>query len=150
MKRPVTVLGLVAGLAAVALVHGCMDPAHNPLAAASGASKLSAVAGEQAGLGNLANVIANELTAEELASLVNVGLGKNWSIDDSNAIKELMGQIDEQAAQALEGANIDDENATNEEIEQALADAGVEATDQQIDLLRDLFGAVAGAAGGNA
>jgi hypothetical protein len=146
MRKSMNMLGLVTGLAVVALVHGCTDPAHNPLAAASGAAKLGQVAGEQVGLAELARVIANELTAEELASLVNVGLGKDWSLDDANAIKDLLGQIDEEGAQALEQAGID--AADDQQLKQAFADAGIDATDEQIDLLRDLFDAVEAGSGG--
>ena len=146
MRKTMNMLGLLTGLAVVALAHGCTDPAHNPLAAASGAAKLGQVAGEQVGLAELTSVIANELTAEELASLVNVGLGKDWSLDDANAVKDLLGQIDEEAAQALEEANIDE--ADDQQLKQAFADAGIDATDEQIDLLRDLFDAVEAGSGG--
>ena len=146
MKRHRILLGSVAALMAIPLLQGCMDTTHNPLAAASGAAKLGEVAGEQAGLAELANVIANELTAEELASLVNVGLGKDWSLDDANALKNLLGQIDEEKAQALEEANIDE--ADDEQLKQACEDAGIEATDEQIGLLRDLFDTVEAGGGG--
>ncbi|GAF96280.1 unnamed protein product [marine sediment metagenome] len=133
---------------AVPLLQGCTDPTHNPLAAASGAAKLSGT-GEEDGLAAMADLIANELTAEELASLVNLGLGKDWSLDDANALKDLLGQIDEEKGQALEDAGIDEANTTDEQVKQAFADAGLDATDEQIDLLRDLFDAVEGVDGGS-
>ncbi|UCG31599.1 MAG: hypothetical protein JSU68_08015 [Phycisphaerales bacterium] len=126
------------------MMSGCMDAAHNPLAAASGAVKLSQVAGETVGLAELANIIANELTAEELASLVNMGLGEDWSLEDASSVQDLLGEM-VLNADALADCGIDDPGATNEEIQAALVDAGIEATDEQIDLLRDLFSAVEGA-----
>ena len=137
----VVVVALMGGV----MVSGCTDAAHNPLAAASGAAKLSQVAGEQVDLTDLANVIANELTAEELASLVNMGLGKDWSLDDADSVQDLLGEM-VLNADALADCGIDDPDATNEEIQAALAGAGVEATNEQIDLLRDLFSAVGGTA----
>ena len=123
------------------MLSGCTDAAHNPLAAASGAVKLSQVAGEQVSWVELANIVANELTAEELASLVNMGLGKDWSLEDANAVQDLLGEM-VLNADSLGDFGIDNPDATNEEIQNALADAGIEATDEQIDLLRDLFSAV--------
>lgn len=125
----------------VVMLSGCTDAAHNPLAAASGALKLSQVAGEQVSWVDLANLVANELTAEELASLINMGLDKDWSLEDAGAVQDLLGEIVANA-DALGDFGIDDPDATNEEILSALADAGIEATDEQIDLLRDLFSVV--------
>jgi hypothetical protein len=123
------------------MLSGCTDAAHNPLAAASGAAKLSQVAGEQISWIELADVIANGLTAEELASLVNMALGKEWTLEEASAVQDLLGEI-VLHADALGDFGIDDPDASNEEIQNALADAGIEATDEQIDLLRDLFSTV--------
>jgi hypothetical protein len=136
-------LALVLAIAMIGgvMLSGCTDAAHNPLAAASGAAKLSQVAGEQISWTELADVIANELTAEELASLVNVALGKEWTLEEASAVQDLLGDI-VLNADALGDFSIDDPDASNEEIQNALADAGIEATDEQIDLLRDLFSTV--------
>ena len=142
-KRPI-LLAVITALLMVPLVQGCMDPANDPLAAASAVAKLGDVSAvsDVAGFQTMASTVANELTAEELASLVNVGLGQDWTLDDANAVKDLLGQIDQEKAEALENSGIDDQNATDEEVKQALEDAGLEVTDQQIDLLRELFNAV--------
>ena len=133
----VLVIAMIGGV----MLSGCTDAAHNPLAAASGAAKLSQVAGEQISWTELADVIANELTAEELASLVNMALGKEWTLEEASAVQDLLGDI-VLNADALGDFSIDDPDASNEEIQNALADAGIEATDEQIDLLRDLFSTV--------
>ena len=133
----VLVIAMIGGV----MLSGCTDAAHNPLAAVSGAAKLSQVAGEQISWTELADVIANELTAEELASLVNMALGKEWTLEEASAVQDLLGDI-VLNADALGDFSIDDPDASNEEIQNALADAGIDATDEQIDLLRDLFSTV--------
>ena len=133
----VLVIAMIGGV----MLSGCTDAAHNPLAAASGAAKLSQVAGEQISWTELADVIANGLTAEELASLVNMALGKEWTLEEASAVQDLLGDI-VLNADALGDFSIDDPDASNEEIQNALADAGIDATDEQIDLLRDLFSTV--------
>ena len=144
MNKLVTPLGLAAVLFVIPCLSGCgVTATTNPLAAAAGLAKLQAL-GENPDIEDLAGALANDITAEELASMVNLGLGKDWTLDDANAAKDLLGEVLANT-EALGNSGIDDPNATDEEVKDALSDAGIEATDHEIDLLRELLEAAGGA-----
>ena len=136
----------VSGLLAVALVvTGCTEPTQDPVAALVAAETVMAAidgADAESALQAAIDAVAG-LTDSQLASMVNLGLGEDWSWEDAAAVKELLGEINEAAAEALQDLDIN-ENSSTEDVVSALAGVGVEVSESQVDLLKELLGTVEG------
>ena len=137
---------MLCGLMSLSLMApGCTAPTQDPVGALVAAEiVLAAIDGADADsqLQAAMEAVAG-LTDSQLASMVNLGLGEDWSLEDAAAVKELLAQIDEDAAAALEDLDID-EDTSPADIVDALADAGIDATEEQVVLLQELLGAVEG------
>ena len=142
MKRSMTALGLGCVLGVSVLVQGCFPANQDPLAAASAAARiLDALEGAETdaeAITAVANALST-LTNAELASAVNLLAGTDWSLEDAGSIQELIGQFDEATITQLSEIEFQEGLQTDEQIQQALSDAGVTVTEEQVDLLRDLF-----------
>lgn len=140
--RSMTALGLSCVLGVSVLVQGCFPANQDPLAAASAAAKiLDALEGAETdaeAITAVANALST-LTNAELASAINLLAGADWTLDDAGTIQELIGQFDEATITQLSEIEFQEGVQTDEEIQQALSDAGVTVTAEQVDLLRDLF-----------
>ncbi len=150
-----TQLRLVTSMAGVLIVvpfvTGCFAPNEDPLAAASAAAQIAQALEGAATDGEVAEALASvivSLTPTELASAVNLVAGLGWSLEDARAAQELLGRIADAGPEALLNVEIDDPHASPESIQQALADAGIEASVEQVVLLQQLFAAFGGVAGG--
>ena len=142
MKLSITALGLSCVLGVSVLVQGCFPANQDPLAAASAAAKiLDALESAETDAEAITAVVnsLSTLTNAELASAVNLLAGADWSLDDAGTIQELVGQLDEATITQLSEIEFQEGLQTDEQIQQALSDAGVTVTEEQVDLLRDLF-----------
>ena len=142
MKRSMTALGLSCVMGVSVLVQGCFPANQDPLAAASAAAKiLDALENAETDAEAITAVVnsLSTLTNAELASAVNLLAGADWSLDDAGTIQELVGQLDEATITQLSEIEFQEGLQTDEQIQQALSDAGVTVTEEQVDLLRDLF-----------
>ena len=142
MKQYITALGLSCVLGVSMMVQGCFPANQDPLAAASAAAKiLDALENAETDAEAITAVVnsLSTLTNAELASAVNLLAGADWSLDDAGTIQELVGQLDEATITQLSEIEFQEGLQTDEQIQQALSDAGVTVTEEQVDLVRDLF-----------
>ena len=145
MKRRLSWWGVSGLLAAALMVSGCTEPTQDPMAALVAAETVMAAidgADAESALQAAIDAVAG-LTDSQLASMVNLGLGADWSLEDAAAVKVLLAEVNDAAADALQNLDIN-ENSSTAEVVSALADVGIEVSESQVDLLKELLGAVEG------
>ncbi len=150
MRKLMSVLTCVMVAAIVSpLIQGCCMPAtQNPIAAATAAAKvLGAVQGFQDAstteemvdaVGDMAETIS-ELSTSEIASVVNLVAGQDWSLEDAQAVKDLAAQVDEEAIDALAEIDLTQLEPDADEVIAVLDEVGITVTDTQVELLTGII-----------
>jgi len=82
-----------------------------------------------------------DLTPSEIAAVISLIPGVDWSEQDAESMKDLAAEFDEETIENLtqNPPVLDDPETFEEDIVAALRDAGVDITDQQVELIVELI-----------